>query len=290
MARPSPKQLDLFIARIGDVPFRDDRDAMSLPMVSLSRHKRTKPIEYTMPNGAGSVKVTAPTETGIATIYDYDIILWLISQLNEQLTLTGRISGQVRFTPYTLLTAIGWGVSGRSYKRLEDAIDRLAATTIFTTIRQSVQLEGKTVRARNRFHWLENAQTIEEDATGKPIAMLVELPQWLVRGVQAHQILAIPPAYFDITSGLARWLYRLVRRHAGNQPQGWTVLFRTLHEKSGTTQSYKEFSRDLRELVVAEAGQLLEYEIILVGAADGERRLQAVKTKDRETSKRRVTG
>ena len=33
------RQLDLFVALIGDVPFRDKREAMSAPLVSLSKNK-----------------------------------------------------------------------------------------------------------------------------------------------------------------------------------------------------------------------------------------------------------
>ena len=34
------RQLDLFVALIGDVPFRDEREAMSAPLVALSKNKR----------------------------------------------------------------------------------------------------------------------------------------------------------------------------------------------------------------------------------------------------------
>jgi plasmid replication initiation protein len=39
------RQLDLFVALIGDVPFRDEREAMSAPLVALSKNKRTR-IEW----------------------------------------------------------------------------------------------------------------------------------------------------------------------------------------------------------------------------------------------------
>lgn len=44
------RQLDLFVALIGDVPFRDEREAMSVPLVALSKNKRTR-IEWHGPSG-----------------------------------------------------------------------------------------------------------------------------------------------------------------------------------------------------------------------------------------------
>ena len=52
------RQLDLFVALIGDVPFRDEREAMSAPLVALSKNKRTR-IEWEGPSGQ-RVLVTAP--------------------------------------------------------------------------------------------------------------------------------------------------------------------------------------------------------------------------------------
>ncbi len=54
------RQLDLFVALLGDVPFRDEREAMSAPLVSLSKNKRTR-IEWTGPSGQ-HVLVTASDE------------------------------------------------------------------------------------------------------------------------------------------------------------------------------------------------------------------------------------
>ena len=42
------RQLDLFVALIGDGPFRDEREAMSAPLVALSKNKRTR-IEWEAP-------------------------------------------------------------------------------------------------------------------------------------------------------------------------------------------------------------------------------------------------
>jgi hypothetical protein len=79
------RQLDLFTAFVGDVPLRDDREAMSLPLCSLSKKKRITPIEWSNSEGTRWVKVVPTPEWGMATIWDLDVILWALSQLNEAL-------------------------------------------------------------------------------------------------------------------------------------------------------------------------------------------------------------
>ena len=62
-------------------------------------------------------------------------------------------------------------------------------------------------------------------------------------------VLTIDRAYFDLTGGLERWLYRLVRKHGGRQQYGWSFDFRHLHLKSGSLSPYKRFAFELRDIV-----------------------------------------
>jgi plasmid replication initiation protein len=62
-------------------------------------------------------------------------------------------------------------------------------------------------------------------------------------------ILTLDPAYFKLTGGFERWLYRLVRKHGGRQVEGWRFELRHLHLKSGSLQRYADFCVQLRRLV-----------------------------------------
>jgi len=117
------RQLDLFVALIGDVPFRDEREAMSAPLVALSKNKRTR-IEWEGPSGQ-KVLVTAPEDTGIATIWDYDVILWAVSQINEAVNAGLPVSARIEFHPYNLLQAVGRNTGGQGYSELKAALHRL---------------------------------------------------------------------------------------------------------------------------------------------------------------------
>jgi hypothetical protein len=128
--------------------------------------------------------------------------------------------------PYEILRFIGRGTSLRDYQRLKAALDRLQSTTICTSIRQPA--EGR----RHRFSWI-NEWKERTDRNGKPDGIELILPDWFYQAVLDDAlVLTIDRAYFGLTGGLDRWLYR-IRKHGGRQRNGWRFDFRHLHQKSG---------------------------------------------------------
>jgi len=83
--------------------------------------------------------------------------------------------------------------------------------------------------------------------------MEITLSKWFFDGVMdKRNVLAISPLYFEITSGLGKWLYRASRKHAGgNGADGFVIGFETLHQKSGSESSYPVFKRKLLDLARA---------------------------------------
>lgn len=253
-------QLDLFVALAGDVPFRDEREAMSAPLVSLSKRKRTL-IEWEGPSGQ-QVTVTAPEKYGIATIWDYDVVLWAVSQINEAINAGLETAPRIFFHPYDLLKATGRDTGGKGYKELKAALHRLRATGIAY---EGPHMKGKQ-RTQGAFNLLSAWQITENDE-GKAKGAWLELPMWLFEAVtKDRDVLAISPHYFDLTSGIDRFLYRLARRHVGKQA-GWAFTFRDLHGRSGSKQSYGDFARDLRKAIARN--KLPEYSLAEVEGANG---------------------
>jgi plasmid replication initiation protein len=245
----TPKeQLDLFVALIGDIPLRDDREAMSAPMVSLSK-KPPSELEWRGPSGQ-RVRISATTGSTIATIYDFDIVIWAISQVNAAIERGKEPGPTITFRPYDLLRAIGRGTSGRDYERLKSAIGRLRATRIETTIRR------RNKERMEDFNLLADF-SLEEDSEGRPLGAQITLPRWIYRAIEGRkEILSISPLYFDLTGGLDRFLYRLARRHAGNgvdNPDGWVFSFKDLHSRTGSPAPYGQFARDLRNAITRDA-------------------------------------
>jgi plasmid replication initiation protein len=234
-------QLDPFVVATGDASPRDQRDLMERPFFSLAKTRRTAPILYQA--GDIRVEVYAVAEHGMATIWDADVLIWAASQIVEAENLGLKTSRFLRFTPYQLLTAIGRQTGARDYKLLKGALARLQSTVIRTTIRN-----GEHWR-RHQFSWINEW---EECTTrdGRVEGMEFVLPDWFYRGViDRSLILAIDPAYFRLTGGIERWLYRVARKHAGRQPGGWLFELAHLHEKSGSLARPRDFALDLRRIV-----------------------------------------
>ena len=69
------------------------------------------------------------------------------------------------------------------------------------------------------------------------------LPDWFYAGVlEDALVLTIDRAYFSLTGGLERWLYRIVRKHGGRQDYGWSFDFAYLLAKSGSLSPLKHFA------------------------------------------------
>lgn len=246
MIKPNPisserGQLELFRALGTALAPRDAQDLMAYPFFSLEKSRRTQPIDYAV---AGVViRVEAVAEHGMATIWDADILIWAASQIVEARDAGLRTSRLMAATPYEILTFIGRGVSVRDYQRLKAALDRLQSTTIATSIRQ--ESEGR----RHRFSWI-NEWVERVDPLGRPAGIELIVPDWFYKAVLDDTlILTIDRAYFSLTGGYDRWLYRIVRKHGGRQRNGWRFEFRHLYLKSGSLSPFKRFAFELRGIV-----------------------------------------
>ncbi len=261
-------QLDLFRALPGELAPRDAQDLMAYPFFSLAKSKRLAPIAFKA--GAVVIRVEAVPEHGMATIWDADILIWAASQIVEARDAGLRPSRLMAATPYEILTFIGRGVGSRDYDRLKAALDRLQSTTIATSIRQP------TERRMHRFSWI-NEWKERADAHGRPLGIELILPDWFYAAVLDDAlVLTIDRAYFDLTGGLERWLYRLVRKHGGRQEHGWSFDLRHLHAKSGSLSPLKHFAYDLRDIVRRQP--LPGYRLTIEQPADAPERLSFAPT------------
>lgn len=254
---PADAQFDLFVPYVTDLPLRDQREVMERPFFALAKRKRIKPIDYQSPDGTVWVKVQPHQDFGMATIYDADILIWAASVVTDQMQRKGRnepLSQTLHFQPYDLLRSIRRNTGGRDYQELRAALDRLKTTSIKTNIRAV----GR--RKEASFHWLDSWTDDIDEKSGESRGMTLTLSKWLFDGiVQEGGVLSLHPDYFLITGALERWLYRVARKHAGNQKSGWSCLVSTLYEKSGSESPLRRFRFELKK--IAEEDDLPEYHL-----------------------------
>jgi plasmid replication initiation protein len=101
-------QLDLFTITALDPPWRDNRDAMGYPFLSL-QNGRTAPIRYSDENVY--LSVSAPAELGIASVWDWDVVIFASSHLNDAIESGLKVSPRIEFAPYNCLKQIGRPIS-----------------------------------------------------------------------------------------------------------------------------------------------------------------------------------
>lgn len=262
------RQLDLFIPGITDPHLRDVMDVMAYGFLSLSK-RRTKPIQYRTPKI--SILVTANATYGMATIWDWDVIIGLVSMVNEAKN-EGQWTGRrIGFRPYDLLHCIGRSTGGANYRELAAAIRRLHFTGITTNIRKDDQ-NGE----ERPFSFIEDYRIPERYSelgmggyqSKKPDPFReweVTLSPWVYKVVERQNgILAIDRQLFSLRSGIGKFLYRYARKSVPDKTGRWMLSMSKLYELSGACGSFFDFQKKVRQ--IARENGLPGYRIEVRGA------------------------
>jgi len=231
---------DFFIADIFDAAPKSDMSSLEHPIFSLSKTPDRKKKTYSR-NGV-FVEVQ-PSASGIANIWDKDLLIYVISQLREGINRGTTPSPVIHFRAYDYFVATNKQTSGRAYDQLKKSLERLAGTRILTNIETGKEEEidnfGLVVQYR-----------IHRDRESKHMTSIaIELPRWLYRAVTSAEVLTLDRSYFRIRGGLERRLYELSRKHCGNQSR-WTANVETLRTKSGSRSPLKAFRHQISKLAV----------------------------------------
>ena len=105
MARIPQSQLDLFIATASDISPKSHQDLMARNWFSLSKRKRIAPIEHSYQDNW--VKITGSDKHGIATIFDNDVLIFVIAQYMSALNNGLKTGRRFQFSGYEFFKFIG---------------------------------------------------------------------------------------------------------------------------------------------------------------------------------------
>lgn len=275
-------QLSLFTVTTVDPPWRDNRDAMAYPFLALEKG-RTAPIEYER-NGV-RVSVAADRRFSIASIWDWDLIIFAASHLNQAIEDGRKPVPRISFVPYDCLKQIRRQTNGAHYKMLAEAIRRLRATTIITNVRfeDAVGEDGDVPGEERPFSWLTDyrlpkkyrprvyttpdniTHITPQDHEGEPDPRQpweIKLAPWLYRAIMRQRdLLAVHPDYFLLTGGVERWLYRLARKAVPEkvEPPEFRFRLETLFEVSGLNGRLRDFRSRIER--IADEAPLPEYSV-----------------------------
>jgi plasmid replication initiation protein len=219
---PPGQQIDLFVESLVSAPLRDDRATMEFPFFALQKRPLLTPITYH--DGNVSIRIS-PGERGIATIWDKDVLIYLSSLINAKIERGEEVSRTVRIAAYDMLRVTRRHTGKNGYQEIYDALFRLRSTTITTDIQSGGERETRG------FGWIDSFRILtKENKAGSRVMQGLEitLNDWTFRAlVKDRRVLAINPAYFDLTGGLERRLYEIARKHVGRQAE-WPQRSRKL--------------------------------------------------------------
>ncbi len=251
------EQADMFVDSVLSAPLRNDRVTMEFPFFALQKRPLLTPIVYKDSNV--SIRIS-PGERGVATIWDKDVLIYLSSLINARIERGEDVSRTVRIAAYDLLRVTRRHTGKNGYQEIYDALFRLRSTTITTDIQSGGERETRG------FGWIDSFRILtKENRAGNRVMQGLEitLNDWTFRAlVKDRRVLAINPAYFDLTGGLERRLYEVARKYVGRQSE-WRVSLTLLAKKCGTMQrSLRRFKFDLKALAALD--RLPDYEMLLI--------------------------
>lgn len=242
------KQTDFFICDIFD-SFKDDLASMEHPVFSLSTKPDHRLLEYDYKGVNIKIK---PSYTGLATIFDKDILMYLASSLMNSKNQGECISKIVRFTSYDYFLSTNKKTGGTQYKQLNESLERLSGTRIQTNIKTN----GKEIT--RDFGLIDYWETVKEDKGGKSILVEVKLSDWFYNSILGDEVLTVDKDYFRLRKPTERRIYELARKHCGSQI-AWKIKLENLKEKIGTVTTIRKLRFNMKQL--AESNHLPEYNV-----------------------------
>lgn len=250
-------QHDLFICDVSDAVLKDFMQEMEHPVYSLSKKPVCVERQYTY--GKNSLTIT-PSIDGLPTIYDKDLLIYVISQLIAKKNAGHPISKRVELNTYDLLVFTNRGTGGKDYKAFEQALKRLRGVTISTNIvtgnEEQIDVFGLIDKGSIRRKY---------GTSGRLISVSMVLSDWVFNAIDANEVLTLNRDYFRLGKPIERRLYEIARKHCGQQKE-WSISVDKLMIKSGSQASKGEFKRSLKQL--SATNHLPDYTMELVTDPD----------------------
>lgn len=195
--------------------------------------------------------ITGADKFGLPTSSDDEVLLGLLKLTVDD----GIVNRKVYFTRYELLKALRWTTEGRSYSRLQKALDRLS---------------GVRIKATNAFydndlknHSTKNFGLIDEYEinNGKDSDVRPSFFVWsdvLFKSFQVGFIKKLDlDFYLNLKSAVSKRLYRYLDKHFWYKQVVRINVFTLAHEKIGVSRTYKYLS-SLRQQLDPAFDELIE--------------------------------
>jgi plasmid replication initiation protein len=227
---------------------KNDIDIISMPLYSIEKSRRTKPIQfdYRYSNGQHITFTVKGTSDGIATIYDKDLILFLHSLLIDKLNRNEPVSRLVEFTAHDFLKWANRGTGKADYQRLEAALRRLHGTVI------SGNFNAGEESMESGVHYIESFEFRRRNTKrGRVLkSIVVQLSTWtFAKLTEAGRYISMDRRYLDIQGGIERRLYEIATKHVGREKSRFEINLQSLHEWMGSQAPVRKLKAHIKRII-----------------------------------------
>ena len=235
-------------------PPRISRDEMNLaefPLTILSTRSnpKTKTLEFsdTVKNKSGEVTnrkwiITAADKFGLPTASDDEVLLGLLKLTVDD----GVKSPKVFFTRYEMLKTLRWTTEGRSYSRLQNALDRLSGVRIKAT-NAFYDNETKTHSTKN--FGILDAYEINDGRDNENKKSFFIWSEVIFKSFQVGFIKKLDlDFYLQLQSAVSKRIYRYLDKHFWYKSRIQINLLTFAHEKIGISRNYRFVSSIRQQL------------------------------------------
>jgi plasmid replication initiation protein len=244
---------------------RGERSLMAFPFFALAKNAWMKPLAYNTESVSIEVR---PSASGVATIYDKEIVLYIASLMAAKIEAGEEVAQDFVFTAHDLFSVTGSNHSARSYGRLSEALERLQGTQIKTNIEAGGEGE------EGFFSWLSEAKlhySKTRSGERRLKAVKVRLCDWLFRAIlRDRQVLNYAHAYFQL-GPIERRIYEVARSTCDSDRV--EVDLATFRLQIGYQNPLANFRNALKQIAGTNAIPDYQLELVeTVGAVEPARR------------------
>jgi hypothetical protein len=212
---------------------KDTLPQLEHPFYALSKIPNLEEKTYRHKDNWFSV---VPSSKGQPTIYDKDIMVYIVSQLmvmrnrGEINTLSSKDVLTIKAKDYFEYTGRTRG--GKGYKDLRNAILRLKGT-VYTT---NIALPESTHKGEIFFTLIDGESKIVEKTDPRTKTTVVDyfevsLSEWMIDAINLDQVLTLHNEYFKLKP-VHKAIYELARKHVGDKKKQ-SLKLSTIHSKLG---------------------------------------------------------
>jgi hypothetical protein len=184
--------------------------------------------------------ITGADKFGLPTASDDEVLLGLLKLTVDE----GMEDRKVYFTRYELLRILRWTTEGRSYSRLQKALDRLSGVRIKAS-NAFYDNDNKLYNTKN--FGIVDAYEINDGRDPDSKSSFFIWSEVLFKSFQAGFIKKLDlDFYLDLKSAVSKRLYRYLDKHFWYKSRVQLNLFTLSHEKVGISRNYR-FASSLRQ-------------------------------------------